>query len=267
MAIDQQNNSIKALLNLLEDEDNYVSTMAMERLLSSGVNVNLLVAEFQESHDPILRSRIHQLGIILKRRQLRSEFVKKIKNSSMTLWEGILQINFQYNQKMDVHQVKQSMLSLADRTPRRLSTPGLAEFMRNENFAFAGDDIVGSDIYLIEDVLLHRVGSPILLSAIAKQLAKKRNLKVDIVLYKGRYCVMDRVNNLIDPSADWKLTHLNSGQDYRPYDKLNVWLALLCQLFTSAMLEGRLQAIHRVSSLLAEICDEKVRRFPFPLGS
>ena len=265
--MDPQNSSIDALLNLLEDEDNYVSSMAMERLLSSGEDINALVAEFQESHNPVLRSRIHQLGNIIRIRESRYEFVEGVRNSSMSLWDGVLQINFQYNQRMDWRQVKETMSALCKQLPRRLSTVGLAEFMRRENFAFTGEDIVGPDLYLIEDVLLHRIGSPILLSVIAKQLGEKRDLQIDIGLYKGKFCIVDRFNNLVDPSVDWKLAHLSSRQDCRFFGKLNIWLVILCQLFTSSILEGRLHGIHRIAFLLAKICGGNMRSFPFPLGS
>ena len=264
--MNQKNNLIKALINLLEDEDRYVSTVAMEQLLSSA-NAEAVVAEFQEAHSPILRNRIHQLGNILRTRQQRSQFVQNFNNSSLTLWEGILQINYHYNPKMDSRQLKQMMASLIDQLPRRLSTVSLAKFMRNGNFAFSGEDIIGPDLYLIEDVLLHRLGSPILLSVIAKELAKQRDLETSIVLYKGKHCLIDRFKNLIEPTEDWRINHLKAIQDIRLFEKEHIWLVILSQLFISAMLEGRLQAIHRVGSLLAEICEGHAKNFPFPLGS
>ena len=255
-----------ALLNLLEDDDRYVSTVAMEQLLSSD-NVDELVAEFQESHSPILRNRVHQIGNILRGRQLRSEFVKNFKNAAISLWDGIVQINFHYNPKMDSRQLARMMISLEDQLPRRLSAASLAEFMRSKNFSFSGEDIIGPDLYLIEDVLLHQVGSPILLSVVARELGRKRDLETSVALYKGKHCLIDRFNNLIKPTEDWRIKHLKTVQDIRVFGKANIWLVVLSQLFVSAMLEGRLQAIHRVGSLLAELCGGRVRNFPFPLGS
>ena len=256
-----------ALTNLLADEDHYISTMAMEKLLSMKEEVQSVIAEYQESHDPAIRNRIHQLGSILKIRQSRSELVQNIKNSSISLWEGTLQINYHYDPKMEIGQVNHSMSSLSSHLPRKLLTAGLANFMRNENFSYAGEDIVGPDLFLIEDVLLHRVGAPILFCVIAKELARKRKLDIDIVLFRGQFCLLDKAKLLIDPTSGWKLIRLNSSQDYCLYQNFNIWLAILSQLFTSTMLEGRLQAIHRVAVLLSEICGNNIRNLPFPLGS
>jgi hypothetical protein len=259
--------TINALINLLEDEDRHVSTVAMEQLLMLDQNVDELVAEFQESHSPVLRSRIHQLGNILKMRRSRSLFIENVKTSSITQWQGIKQINYQYNPAMNAQEVERIFSALVERLPEQLSPIGLAEFMRNENFSFTAEDMMGADLYLIEDVLIQRMGAPILLSIIAQELAIKRRLKTSITIFKGKHCLIDSTSRLIEPSEDWRVTCLTTGEKLHSCNKDDTWLTVLGQLFLSAILEGRLQAIYRVGAILSELCGGKLRNLPFPLGT
>ncbi len=79
--------------------------------------------------------------------------------------------------------------------------------------------------------------------------------------------MLDGKNFLIEPAEDWRVTQLTNTEKVHPCDKNETWLIILCQLYVSAILEGRLQAIHRVASLLAELSGGYIRGLPYPLGS
>jgi hypothetical protein len=159
------------------------------------------------------------------------------------------------------------MLDLKAQLPARLSTTKIINFMRRQNFIFTGDDQLDAELYLVEDVLIQRIGAPILLSIIAHELGNCGGWNSHIVIYRGRHCLLDCNNNIIEPSEDWKITR--KIRDPRPHicRKDDAWLTILSQLFLSAILEGRLQAIHRVGSILAELSGGNIRSLPFPLGS
>ncbi len=258
---------LDALIKLLEDEDAHISTVAMEQLLNMEHCIDGILAEFQESHNPILRNRIHQMGNILKIRRSRVSFIESVQHSRLNLWDGIVQINYQFNPRLNVQEVEKMFSSMAQRLPKKLTTARLASFMRKKNFTCADEDVLNADLYLIEEVLLQRIGSPLLLSVIAMLLGEPRGWSAAIVIYKGRHCLLDKTNTLIEPAEDWRMTPLTNTDKIHPCDKNETWLIILCQLFVSAVLEGRLQAIHRVGSLLAELNAGHVRDLPFPLGS
>lgn len=260
--------NIQALINLLEDEDRHVSSMAMEQLLTMDGDVDGLIAEFQEASNPVLRGRIHQLGNIVKLRRERTMLVNEVDDGKLTIWDGILRINRQYNPQMNVRSVNRMIEELAMRVPSPLSTVGMAAFMHNENFAFTGEDILGADLYLIEDVLTQRLGSPILLSVVARHLGEIYGWNALIVLFKGKHCLYDEDTcDLVEPSEGWRVTRLNKDDKLHPCADRDIWLTILSQLFLSALLEGRLQTIHRVGTILARLCGGEFSKLPFPLGS
>ncbi len=263
----QEKSNIDALINLLEDDDKQVSTLAMEQLLTLDQGLDEIVADLQESQNPILRNRIHQLGNILSIRRSRGKFIDDVKRSMLNLWDGVVKINFQYNVKMNIFEVENMMSELKRELPARLSTTKMINFMRRHNFIFTGDDQLDAELYLIEDVLIQRIGAPILLAVIAHELGNHGGWYSNIVIYRGRHCLMDANDHIIEPSEEWKVTR--KVRDPRPHicHKDDVWMAILSQLFLSAILEGRLQAIHRVGAILAKLSGGNIRFLPFPLGS
>ncbi len=258
---------IDALLNLLEDEDQQVSTLAMEQLLQLEHHADALIKEFQEAASPRLRTRIHQLGNILNLRRSRNAFIKNVAANNLSVWDGLLQINYQYNPRLSTSAIDAQLTGLERRLPENLSTVRLCGFMRDEQFSFTGEDTLGADLFLLEDVLAQRVGSPIVLSVIAGHLGERAGWSSSIVLYRGKHCLIDSDSNLIEPAEGWNVTRLTRDDRLHPCGDRDVWLTVLCQLFLAAMLEGRLQAIHRVASILCELCGGEFKHLPYPLGS
>lgn len=258
--------TIDALMNLLEDDDRQVSTLAMEELLRLDMQLDKLVAEFQEAPSPVLRGRIHQLGNILNIRRSRSYFIDNVGAGAMPLWEGMLQINYQYNPRMNFEAVAKVMGELVGHLPRRPSTLRMAAFMRSEGFGYTREDILGPDLYLVEDILAQRVGAPVLLAAIAKNLGEHCGWQANIVLYKGKHCLVDNHCNLIEPAEDWRVTPLSGLDKQHPCADKDVWLTVLSQLMLAALMEGSLQAIHRVGSILVELSGGRFDDLPYPLG-
>ena len=259
--------AIHALINLLEDEDKQVSVAAMERLLSYDKDVDKIIAEFQESSSPTLRGRIHQLGNVVNLKRSRSKFIDDVLSSTISLWDGVLQINYQFNPIMDLHEVRKAFQSLQDRLPKTLTITDLVDFMINEEFTFTSEDILGADLYLVEDVLLQRVGAPILLSVIFCKLAKSRKLSTSIVISNGRHCVhYGKESYLINTSDNWQITKVDKATKIHHCKKIEIWITILCQLFISAIVDGQFQNIHKIGSMLSVLCGEDLEKLPFPLG-
>jgi hypothetical protein len=258
--------TVSALVNLLQDEDAHISTLAMEQLLQHQ-EAEHLVAELQESASPVLRSRIHQLGNILNIRRARHDFIARVEGTSLSLWQGLLEINYQYNPRLNQSQADKLLAELQEKLPKDINTARLTAFMRSENFTYTGEDILGADLYLVEDVLMQRVGAPILLSVLARQLGRQVGWNATVVLFKGKHCLLDPRGHLIEPAENWRITRLPRHDNLHPCGNKEIWLTVLCQLYLSAMLEGRLLAIHRVGSILATLCGGEFRALPFPLGS
>ncbi|MCM8526352.1 MAG: hypothetical protein NE327_07545, partial [Lentisphaeraceae bacterium] len=81
---------IEALINLLQDEDPQIAVVAMEKLLTNPVFVKNHLKELQESSDPCLRTRVHQMESIITRNKQLDEFTKRVKDNKIELWEDLI---------------------------------------------------------------------------------------------------------------------------------------------------------------------------------
>ena len=96
---------VTALLTLLQDEDLKIASLAMEQFLKLGRVTDETIAEHQESQDPCLRHRIHQLSSILARRRERLAFIEAAGRENASPWEGILRINRLYDPRCELKTV------------------------------------------------------------------------------------------------------------------------------------------------------------------
>jgi len=257
---------IDSLISLLGDEDVLVSALAMEELLQRDDQIDGLLAEHQEADDDRLRSRIHQMGNVTRIRREREELITGIRQAQLELWDGILRINHQYNTRLNLDAVERLMVDFAGGISRPVSGNRIAQYMVGEGFATARENVLGADLYLADDVLSQRIGSPILLACIAQELGRRVGWSSTIVLYKGKHCLIDAQNNFIEPAEAWRVSKFTPDVQLHPCADKDLWLTILCQLYLAAMLEGRVQAIHRVGSILATLCDGRFHDLPFPLG-
>jgi hypothetical protein len=266
MKVGSQKTKINALLNLLEDDDSHVSALAMEQLLLLDNGADDVVREFQESPSPVLRSRIHQLDNLLTLRRRRRSFIARAKGSDLSLLEGLSLINYQYNPKISVETVRRSFESICEKAPVFTSSTQLAAYLHKDGFALNAENYLASELYLLDEILEHRQGAPVMLCCIAKCLADHCNWPVSVILYKGRHCLIDKNRNLIETWDSWRVTKLPAGDQVCHCSKSDLWLSILGQLFLASLQEGQIQAVYRVSSILAEFCGGTFDALPFPLG-
>jgi len=268
MSAKRNKTTIQALLTLLQDDDIKVASLAMEQFLELGEVTDQMIGELQEAQDPQLRSRIHQLSTILARRRARQEFIGNIKNEGFGLWQGVLQINALYDSQFNLTMVEQTMTDLAAAIKKHaVSSPAIAAFMREQEFWVPEEASLDVDLYLIEPVLETKYGSPALLCALGTQLGQLSDWSFTVVLYEGRFCLIDRDNMLLDPSNGWHISKMEASEKIHPCAPRDVWMGILSQLFLVALLEGQLRDLYHFGDLLAALNDSSTDTLPFPLGS
>jgi len=134
---------IDALLNLLQDEDPQVVAAVMEKLLKTDEFVNCRLAELQESSNPLIRERIHQLESILHRKQLMHEFLNRIKNNEIGLWDDLIFLNKIMDGNLSDQMINEAWVSLQKKvSTETLSTMEMAALMRENCFTAPADDVL-----------------------------------------------------------------------------------------------------------------------------
>ncbi|NOY82583.1 MAG: hypothetical protein GXP31_16415 [Kiritimatiellaeota bacterium] len=259
--------TVSALLNLLQDENVKVASLAMEQLLKLGTAAEQAIAEHQEAQDPHLRTRIHQLSTILGRRRARLEFIQAVRNENVDLWEGVLWINALYDPDCRLDLVNDTLTDLRARVgPGTPSTPRLAALMRDQEFAVPDQDVLDVDLFLAERVLETRFGSPAVLCPLALEIGAQTGWRATIVLFEGRFCLVDRNHLLLDPGNDWHVVKLGDTDRFHPCARKHIWLGILAQLFLVCLVDGHLRDLHHFGVLLTALNDSALDALPHPLG-
>ncbi len=262
-----EDQKINALLSLLQDDDPKVASLAMEQFLKLEQAADRTIAENQDTHDPRLRHRIHQLSSIMARRRLRQGFVAAVAQEELTLWEGICQINVLYDPQCSRQQVDENVeLLTSELAGDTVTTAGLAALMRQNEYSVPGEDLLDVELYLIESVLETKYGSPALLCVLAQQVGQTGGWASTIVLHEGRFCLMDSSNLLIDPSLGWNLVRMKREDRVHPCGRKDVWLGVLTRLFMVALIEGDLRDVYHFGDLLTALNGGDTDELPYPLG-
>jgi hypothetical protein len=148
-----------------------------------------------------------------------------------------------------------------------VSTSGIARLMRDQEFVVPTEDILDADLYLIERVLGTRYGAGVMLCALAQHLGAAGGWESTICLHEGRFCLLDRQFHLVDPAEGWNITTPEGEDRYHICSRREVLLAILCQLFLGALVDGNLRDIHHFGTLLTGLNHDGLAELPFPIGT
>jgi hypothetical protein len=258
---------VEALINLLQDEDPQIAIIAMEKLLTNPSFIKDHLKELQESADPTLRSRVHQMESIITRQTEIEGFLGRVSENQIELWEDLIFLNKIIDRDLTTETVVTEFRELGEKLSNsNVSTLELAAFMREQNYSAPSDDILDPGLFLIYDVIASEMGTPLLLCIVARQLAVKFDKKMTIVLHKGRHCLVDEENTFIDPQNGWSVTKLKHNAKIYPCTNRDVLLTVISQLYLSALIEGQLRIISFLSRLMAILSNMTMEEFPYPIG-
>lgn len=258
--------SLSALMTLLQDEDDKVASLAMEQFLNTGL-AEETVAKFQEANEPQLRQRIHQLSSILARRRERQEFLDAVAASKLSGWEGLIQINVIYDPQTDRNWIDESMQGHVKAAGRGATAARVAAIMRDREFMVPDEDTLDVDLYLLDAVLDCKDGSAAVLCAIAQQVGRETGWDATIALYEGRFVLIDAHGMLVDPTEGWHVSRLQDKSKVHPCSSKDLWLNVITQLFLCSLVDGNLRDLYLFSDILAALNNTPLdEALPYPLG-
>lgn len=257
---------ISALLTLLQDDDVKIASLAMEQFLGLGELADATIAEYQESQNPQLRQRIHQLSSVLRRRRLRESFLDALGEGTLSLWAGVVDIAVLYDSTANVEYVENQIASLRlDMGAGDSGAAHLAKVMKDRELRVPSEEILDVDLYLVDRVLETGTGSAVVLCALAQQAADGL-WPSTIVLHNGRFCLLDADHTLLEPTEGWRITKMAKDEKVHPCGIKDTLLALLTQLFLVSLVDGSLRELHHFGSMLTALNRTGLDALPPPLG-
>ena len=243
-----------------------IASLAMEQFLGLGTLADETIAEHQESQDPQLRQRIHQLSSIRLRRLMREQFVSALGEGTLSLWAGIRDIAVLYDSTANMEYVEDEVGQLRQAVGKGdTGAAHLAKVMKDRDLRVPSEEILDVDLYLVDRVLEMGTGSAVLLCALGQQAAGEL-WPSTMVLRNGRFCLLDAEHTLLEPTEGWRITKLAKDERVHPCGIKDALLAVLTQLFLVSLVDGTLRELHHFGSLLTALNGTELEALPPPLG-
>jgi len=258
--------STDTLLNLLEDQDALVSFLALEQLLHRD-NLQQIISDNQDAPNLARRRKIHQLAAVSGRLDLQRRILLSIRQGKCSVWKALSAIDLLYDTQSSQAFIDEKIASLQYYYHREtgLRLEELGNFCANNGFVATRTPLDNIGFYLVGDVLDRRIGSSGLLCAIAKRIARQR-MHLNYCLRAGHICLLDKQNNVLDPSDAWKVFPKVDPRSIRQCSDTEIISILLCQMLTVSITLWSQHDIYLFASLLSEIYSLPLGSFPYPLG-
>jgi hypothetical protein len=261
----------EALVTLLFDEDPKVAVQAMEKLIHADEPLDEVFEIYQDSSDPHVRKRIHQISTVVSRQKRKEKFKDQVRSTDGSLIDALIQLSILTNPRLSEAAIRKDFHTLVlilskGMEGEPVTTDELVGFMRSNNFFVPETFALEEEMLMTDIVLKFRLGSAIILSALAFSIGRSCGWEGGIVIYDGHFCLIDKHKKLINPTLSWKITDAEPKRCF-PCRNRDILYNVLCQLFLTSLQDGDMQEIHLYGSLLTELFDSDMSHLPYPVGN
>ena len=276
---------LQSLISLLKDEDNNIASVAMSKILeykNDSEEMNILMAELQESSEPNIRKKIHQIQAIQRARRRRGSLSKKFNERTSDLLQGLADLNIIWYDEYTNPDIStlwnQFIFDAIKYTPR--SPKRLAEFLKKQKFSTSTSSVQDSDSYCLLAVLEDRIGTDIMLAAIALELARVFGMFGSIVHseHYGFGVIFSNTKSnhttqyfgeVLFPSTNWKLYDPEKVLPIKAWSNSKILKYITSMLFVCAIASDEPRYIQILGSCLTnrKITDSLSDILPYPLGN
>ena len=196
---------ILRIASMLDDEDENVGVNLLAQLMERADELGDLPAVLQESRDPVVRRRAHQLQSALTMRRRRQSLCARLRSDKPDLLAGLEELHllwYDRDSAAEIHSLVREFVSdfraAAPETPEELDF-----FLRRCSFLPEPESTLVPESYCIGTVLERRAGATSLLLAMAVELAPKAGWK--LVRTLDEFALTDGRGQLLLGNGAWRL--------------------------------------------------------------
>lgn len=258
---------IKSLLSLLDDEDETIAVEAMAELLFCEAELGAELASLQESDNPLIRKRVHQLQAALTLRRRRRHFYELLQAGRVDLIDGLIEVHLQWFD----NDSKPGLLKLwaqfsADAAKLQItSLQQLSYFMRKRGMTAVNETTLQPDNYCLGTILENNYGSAAVLCGIAWEIATAAGLELRMVRVLAEFGLLDGDGNLLLPGRDWQLMRVNKMEECDFWERRSLLRFASAMLFSHAVNSDSFRYIQTIAQSLTGSPDgELPLTFPYP---
>ena len=256
---------IASLVSLLDDEDEAVAVDAMAELLRREDELGDILAEAQESGNPLMRRRVHQLEAAITLRRRRREFRRKLQQPHVDLIDGLIDVHLQWydnDSRPELVRLWADFLRESRRFPKR-TFEHIAYFLRKSGFTATEETTMRPEYYCLGPVLENRIGAGSVLAAVAAAIADPE-LAPRMIRVMGEFALFDGERLLI-PAHDWRIAPAPDVTNCEFWDKRQLLKYASMTLFSAAVNSDSFRYVLTIAQALnGEEEEHALDGFPYP---
>lgn len=255
------------LISLLDDEDELTAVSVIAALLENESELGELPAELQESDDPLLRRRAHQLQAAMVFRRWRREFRANIVAGDPDFFSGLVGLHLLWFDR-DSRPVVEAALGdfIARCRQRQLnSLEDMAAAMRRMGMLCCKESIAAPELYCAGVVIDECAGAGSLLMGLLHDIAGKKEFQV--VTEMGEFGIWDGQDGLLLGQDEWRVEKAPAPEQME-FWKPGALLQNCCNMLFSAAVssDSHRYVLTIAQALTGEGGEEILARLPYPYG-
>ena len=259
------NREITSLLSLLDDEDETIAVEAMAQLLELGDGLDDELAALQDSSDPLLRRRVHELQSALIMRRRRSEFSRRLAAPEPDVCALLVELHLQWFDSDPMPLIRERLVAFLTegRSAGALSLEGVAAFMRERGFSAERETTLHPEDYCVGVAIYDRIGSTALFCQLGRELARVQT-QLKVVRYMEDFALYDGTSLLL-PGRDWRIVRAPSAAELEIWDDRKVLKFAALMLFSAAVNSDSFRYVLTIAQTLSGLPGEEVLDYlPYP---
>ena len=263
-----RSDDIEKLISLLDDEDDDAAVFVMAQLLERQDELGDLPGQLQESDNPLLRRRAHQLQAAITVRERRREFYQLLTEEHPDFWRAASALHmlwFDRDSRVNVENELRSFVSAAGE--RRLTTlEDARSFMCRCGFAAELDSTLRPENYCIGIILSQKIGAASLLMGILKLLMQSPE-KFHVVRFCGAFALFDGDRSILLAQGDCRVCKVSSTADFEFFSLRDILHIAGNMLFSAAVNSDSFRYVLTIAqSLSGDSGDDILSSMPYPYG-
>ena len=256
---------ISSLLSLLDDEDEATAVEAMAELLDRGDEVSPYLAELQESPDPLLRRRVHQLESALTVRRRRSGFSRLLAVPRPDLARVLVELHLQWfdNDPLPEMAARVAAFIAAGRSSGVRNLNAVSAYFRKCGIVAEHETTLRPENYCVGVALADRVGAASLWVLLAKLLLPEDS-GARIVRHVEEFALCDG-DELLLPERDWRVVRAPGKDELETWDARQVLKFAASMVFSAAVNSDSFRYVLTIGQAVSGLPDDEVLGYlPYP---
>ncbi len=257
---------LRRLASLLDDEDEDTAVGALAELLNRETELGDLPGELQESADPLIRRRAHQLQAALTLIRRRRAFRKLLDAGKIDPVEGLLQIHLQWFDNDSAPRLRRQWETFAARLRKR-GTETLeraAGAMRREGMRAESESTLKIENYCLGTILNDRIGAGSILSLLCRELVPDGS-GIRLVRFSEEFGLYDGGGTVLIPARNWRKLEASGVGAMEFWEPRSLLQYAMTNLFSAAVNSDAFRYVLTVAqALTGSDSDEPLTVLPYP---